>query len=257
MRRRTLLGLGLALPLAACGQDGPVTQDQRPSGAERTSYGDDPSQFAELTLPAGDPRGVAIIVHGGFWKPEYGIEYARPLVPSLVAAGWATWAIEYRRGSGAADTLSDVRAAIAERPVASSTVVGIGHSAGGHLVTWAAGEDVGLTHVISQAGVLDLVAAHEAGLGGGAVAAFLGHAPGPEDAAVDPIRQVPLPVPVWCVHGREDDIVPIGQSEAYVAAARAAGGPAELIAVAGDHFAVIDPGGDAWVATLDLLAALG
>lgn len=256
MRRRTLLSLGLALPLAACGQDGPVTQEQRPSGTERTSYGDDPSQFAELTLPAGDPRGVAVLVHGGFWKPEYGIKYARPLVPSLVAAGWATWAIEYRRGTGAADTLSDVRAAIAALPVGAPSVVGIGHSAGGHLVTWAAGEDVGLTHVISQAGVLDLVAAHEAGLGGGAVEAFLGHPPGPADAAVDPVRQVPLAVPLWCVHGREDDIVPIGQSQAYVEAARAAGATAELVDVAGDHFAVVDPDSDAWATTLDLVQGL-
>lgn len=261
MRRRTLLTLpALGAVLAACGQDEPVTSpqpDQPETGAARTSYGDDPSQFAELSLPAGDPRGLAVVVHGGFWKPQYGIEYARPLVPSLVAAGWATWAIEYRRGTGAADTLDDVRSAIEACPVDAATVVGIGHSAGGHLVTWAAGQDLGLTHVVSQAGVLDLVPADEAGLGGGAVAAFLGHAPGPDDAAVDPIRQVPLGCPVWCVHGREDDIVPISQSQAYIAAARAAGATAELVDVAGDHFAVIDPDSDAWATTLELLGRLG
>ena len=58
---------------------------QRRSGAVRA----DP--------PRRRPAGVAVLVHGGFW-PQYGIEYAQPLVPSLVAAGWATWAIEYRRG---------------------------------------------------------------------------------------------------------------------------------------------------------------
>ncbi|WP_244930288.1 prolyl oligopeptidase family serine peptidase [Nocardioides sp. W7] len=224
-------------------------QPEQPE-SQRTSYGDDPSQYAELTRPAGEARGVAVVVHGGFWKPEYGVEYARPLVPSLVAAGWAAWAVEYRRGTGAADTLADVRAAIAACPVEAETMVGIGHSAGGHLATWAAGQDVGLTHVVAQAGVLDLVAAHDAGLGGGAVEAFLGHPPGRGDAEVDPIRQAPVGVPVWCVHGRDDDTVPISQSEAYVTAA---GGSAELVAVDGDHFAVIDPDSAAWARTLAIL----
>lgn len=257
MRRRTLLSLpALGALLVACGEDAPVTEQQAPAEG-RTSYGGHPSQFAELTLPDGEPRGVAVLVHGGFWKPEYGIEYAQPLVPSLVAGGWATWAIEYRRGTGASDTLADVKAAIEACPVTADVVVGIGHSAGGHLVTWAAGQDLGLTHVVSQAGVLDLVAAHEAGLGGGAVEVFLGHAPGPADADVDPIRQVPLAVPVWCVHGRDDTIVPITQSQDYVLAATDAGATAELVDVAGDHFAIIDPDSDAWATTLEILGRLG
>lgn len=214
-------------------------------------YGDHPAQYGELTLPSVDPRGVAVVVHGGFWKPEYGIEYARPLVPSLVEHGWATWVIEYRRGTGAADTLADVRAAIDAVPVSADTVVGVGHSAGGHLATWAAAGG-GLTHVVSQAGVLDLRAAHDAGLGDGAVEAFLGHAPGPADDRVDPIRMLPLGVPVWCVHGRDDDVVPISQSRAYVAAAA----DAELVEVEGDHFTVVDPGSAAWAATLAHLETL-
>ncbi len=251
---------GLAA-LAACGSDGEDGSDdsrgERPmiSKAERVAYGDDPAQYGELTLPAGTPRGTAVVVHGGFWKPEYGIEYARPLVASLTAAGWAVWAIEYRRGTGEADTLADVRAAIDAGPDPDGPVVGIGHSAGGHLVTWAAAGG-GLTHVVSQAGVLDLRAAYELGLGGGAVEAFLGHPPGPADAGVDPIRQVPLAVPVWCVHARDDDIVPISQSRAYVEAARSAGATAELVEVDGDHFAVIDPDSDAWARTLEILAAI-
>jgi acetyl esterase/lipase len=230
------------------------------------AYGDDPSQYGELTLPVGAPRGVAVIVHGGFWKAQYGMENARPLVPSLVAAGWATWAIEYRRvgdpaaggGGGVPMTLEDVAAAVAklaDLELELSTVVGIGHSAGGHLVTWAASRG-GLTHVISQAGVLDLAAAHELGLGSRAVEAFLGHPPGPGDRDVDPVQQVPLHVPVWCVHGRADDVVPISQSRSYVEAARAAGGAAELVEVEGDHFVVIDPQSAAWARTLELLAGI-
>jgi fermentation-respiration switch protein FrsA (DUF1100 family) len=111
--------------------------------------------------------------------------------------------------------------------------------------------------VVSQAGVLDQRAAYDEGLGGGAVEQFLGHPPGPGDANVDPIRMVPLDVPVWCVHGRSDDTVPISQSRSYVATARDAGGRAELLEVEGNHFTVIDPDSGAWARTLHLLDALG
>ena len=75
-------------------------------------------------------------------------------------------------------------------------------------------------------------------------------------AAPDPRRQLPLDVPLWCVHGRQDDIVPIAQSEEYVAAATAAGARAKLVAVDGDHFVVIDPTSDAWAKTLQSLDSL-
>ncbi|HEU5456697.1 MAG TPA: alpha/beta hydrolase, partial [Nocardioides sp.] len=70
-------------------------------------------------------------------------------------------------------------------------------------------------------------------------------------------RQVPLDVPVRCVHGRDDTVVPIGLSESYVEAATAAGGDAELIDVGGDHFVVIDPTTPAWSRTLEILDQLG
>ncbi|WP_343909525.1 alpha/beta hydrolase family protein [Nocardioides aquiterrae] len=257
MRRRTLLVLPAAVltAAAACARDDTrddARDERKPVSTERHEYGEDPAQYAELTRPDGEPQGVAVLVHGGFWKPQYGIEYAQPLVPSLIAHGWATWAIEYRRGTGAADTLADVRAAIDALPVEAGTVVGIGHSAGGHLATWAAAGG-GFTHVVSQAGVLDLRAAYEENLGDGAVERFLGHPPGPADAGVDPIRMLPLDVHVWCVHGRADDVVPIGQSRAYV---EAAGAGATLVEVAGDHFTVVDPDSGAWARTLEILDRL-
>ena len=104
--------------------------------------------------------------------------------------------------------------------------------------------------------MLDLQAAYDEGLGGGAVEMFLGHPFGPADADVDPIQQVPLDVPVWCIHGTADDTVPISQSRSYVAAARAAGASAELVEVDGDHFVLIDPDSDAWAQTLAHLETL-
>ena len=235
------------------------------------AYGDDPSQYGELRLPDGSPRGVVVVIHGGFWKAEYDASLGRPMAASLVAEGWAAWNLEYRRvgnGGGAPWTVDDVAAgidALAHVDLDLSTVVTLGHSAGGHLAVWAAGRGkfdrwpprVRVTAAISQAGVLDLTRGHQEGLGGGAVARMLGHAPGPDDEPVDPIRQLPLDVPVWCVHGVDDDVVPISQSEAYVEAARALGAEAELVEVDGDHYVVIDPTSAAWAAQLRILDELG
>jgi acetyl esterase/lipase len=232
----------------------------------RVAYGADPSQFGELSLPAGEPRGVVVVIHGGFWKARYDLSLGRPLAESLVAEGWAAWNLEYRRvgiGGGAPQTLDDVAAGIERLQSVDGldlrAVITLGHSAGGHLATWAAARAdarVRVTGVVSQAGVLDLVRAHELGLGSGAVEGLLGHPPGPADATYDPIQQVPLDVPVRCIHGHADDVVPIEISERYVAAASEAGGDAALTAIEGDHFVVVDPRSESWQLTLGLLDEL-
>ena len=243
----------------------------------RLDYGPDPSQFAELTLPPDDtpPRGIVTVVHGGFWRQDYGLELGRPLAADLAADGFAVLNVEYRRvggGGGWPDTFTDVATALdllagpaaeaAGGRLALDRVVAVGHSAGGHLATWlaarpglppaapGAGARVRLIGVVSQAGVLDLVDAAERGVGAGAVDDLLG---GPPAAVPDryalasPTARVPLGVPVVCVHGTSDDRVPLRQSERFVAAARAAGDPAELVVLPEvDHFAVIDPAAQAW-----------
>jgi acetyl esterase/lipase len=217
-----------------------------------------------------------VVVHGGFWRARYDASLGTPLADDLAARGWTAWNLEYRRvgegaggGGGWPTTCDDVAAGIdrlADLPELdlSGPVVTLGHSAGGHLATWAASRGrherwrtarVGVTAVVSQAGVLDLRRAHDAGLGSGAVADFLGGPPGPSLDAADPRQQVPLDVPVLCVHGRQDDVVPLVQSESYVEAARAAGARAELLVVDGDHFTVVDPGSDAWEQTAAALAS--
>ena len=162
------------------------------------------------------------MIHGGFWKAAYDLSLGRPLATSLVEHGWAAWNIEYRRvgnGGGAPATFDDVAAAIDalhDEGLPLDRVLGLGHSAGGHLATWAASRGrfprwptkVELTGVVSQAGVLDLAAAYDENLGSGAVVGLLGRPPGPDDAPLDPRRQIPLDVPVHCVHGSDDDTVP-------------------------------------------------
>jgi acetyl esterase/lipase len=233
-------------------------------------YGEDPSQFGELSLPSGTPRGVVVVIHGGFWRARYDLSLGRPLADSLVTHGWAAWNVEYRRvgnGGGSPATMDDVAAAIdclADQDLDLSRVISVGHSAGGHLATWAASRGrydrwparVALTGVVAQAGVLDLRAAYDEHLGAGAVEAFLGHGPEPDDDPVDPIRQIPLDVPVHCVHGITDDTVPVSQSRSYVAAATRAGARAELTEVDGDHFVVIETESDAWRRTLEIIEGL-
>lgn len=250
--------------------------------ASRRPYGDDPHQFGELRVPVGPPYGVVVVLHGGFWRAAYDLSLGRPLAEDLTARGWVTWNLEYRRvgpapggGGGVPETLDDVAAGIdhlarlvQEGLVAADAldrVVVLGHSAGGHLAVWSAGRgrhqpwgtpEVPVTHVVAQAGVLDLEAASRDRLGDGAVEAFLGHPPGPADAGVDPARQVPLDVPVWCVHAPDDDVVPISQSRRYVERATAAGGTADLVEVTGGHFGVVDVESSAWARIRELVDGL-
>jgi pimeloyl-ACP methyl ester carboxylesterase len=113
--------------------------------------------------------------------------------------------------------------------------------------------------VVAQAGVLNMRAAQQQQVGGTAVSDFLGgtfaEVPGRYRIA-DPIEQVPLSVPVLCIHDRDDQLVPFSQSQSYVKAATAVGGRAALIAVDGDHFTLIDPTSAAWLTVIDHLPAL-
>jgi acetyl esterase/lipase len=258
---------------------------------ERHGYGADPSQFADLYPPARKRwPGIVVLIHGGWWGPTYGADNLAGAAADLVARGWATWNIEYRRlglGGGYPSTLQDAAAAIDYLATLGgadlSRVVAIGHSAGGQLATWAAGRPklapgapgaagthgaagalgarplVEVGGVISLAGVLDLVAGARQGIGKGAVPALLGGDPEqvPERYAVaDPLAQVPVRAAVRCVHARHDDRVPFAQSATYVTAAQAAGQDARLVEVDGDHFSVADPAAPSWPAVIAALEDL-
>jgi acetyl esterase/lipase len=217
-----------------------------------------------------------VVIHGGFWKAEYAAGLGKPLARDLAGRGWVAYNLEYRRvgqGGGGAPTspgtLDDVAAGIdALADVADvdlSRVITLGHSAGGQLAAWAAARGrfarwsparVPVTAVVTQAGVLDLARAHAEHLGDGAVEAFMGGPPGPSYDEVDPQRHLPLDVPVRCVHGRDDDVVPPHHSADYVRAATARGGDATHVEVAGDHFAVNDVTSAAWSRIVDVLGAL-
>ncbi|WP_082554544.1 alpha/beta hydrolase [Aeromicrobium sp. Root495] len=266
-RRRLLLGslaTAAAAGLASCGlggsDDAPRTKGGR--GVETIRYGKDESQLLELTRPEGRSRGVVVVIHGGFWSSQYDLSLGRPLAASLAKEGWTAANLEYRRvgnGGGWPTTFDDVRNgidALADvEGLDLSTLITLGHSAGGHLGVWVVGKTkkVKITAAVSQAGVLDLQTAAQDALGGGAVLSLLGDAP---IKPADPMTFVPLDVPVHCVHGTDDQVVPLAQSTAYVDKATSAGATAVLHEVPGDHFVLIDPSTPAWSETLKVLDGL-
>ncbi|HEY8699967.1 MAG TPA: alpha/beta hydrolase [Arthrobacter sp.] len=243
-------------------------------------YGGDSSQWGELFLPelpdGAAHRGVVVVIHGGYWRSQYGAELGEPLARDLAAHGMAAWNLEYRRagnGGGWPHTFEDVLAGIDKlseiagvHALELGSVVALGHSAGGHLAAWAAGRSrlprlgladvdrqvrrradadaVLLTGVVSQSGLLNLAEAEKQDLSSGAVSNLLGGSSSKyplRHKYADPMSALPLDVPVHVVHAVDDHDVPLSQAEAYVAAGRRAQSPPQLTRVPGDHFALIDP----------------
>ena len=253
---------------------------------ERHPYGPGRSQYVELFRPhRPGPWPVAVVLHGGFWRAQYGRKLMHPLCVDLAARGWAAVNVEYRRlgrlsGGGFPRTLDDVAAAVdhlAELPAHAqvgeadairagaggatararaldlSRVVAIGHSAGGHLAAWLATRPdarVRLTAVVAQAGVLDLRLASELRLSRAVVHRFLGGTPAAAQeryAAASPAERLPLGVPALLTHGGRDEVVPPLMSERFAAAAKAAGDDVELVLEPqADHYGHLDPASALW-----------
>jgi acetyl esterase/lipase len=226
-------------------------------------------------MPQDDPLATVVLLHGGYWLPEYGLELMEPLARRLTELGYATWNVEYRRtgaGGGFPTTLTDVAAAVdrldgkALPAGIAEDVVLLGHSAGGQLAVWAASRTAATPGgeprlrprgAISLAGVLDLVLAGS-GSASAQVSAFMGSTPqgSPRTYALaDPTQLVPAGCPVWAVHAADDQTVPPEQSASYVASARAAHAVVERVVVPGDHFAIIDPGAPSFPTIRQLLTA--
>ncbi|MGW4059880.1 alpha/beta hydrolase fold domain-containing protein [Amycolatopsis sp. NPDC004747] len=151
------------------------------------AYGPEPSQVGELYLPEGDGRfPVVAVFHSGYWSAMWDRRQITDVVDDLVGRGDAVWNVEYRRvgepGGGWPGTFLDVAAAVdaldgMDPALDTGRVVLLGHSAGGHLATWAAHRGVlppeapgahpkvTPVGVAEPAGALDLRAADAAGFG--------------------------------------------------------------------------------------------
>ena len=238
-----------------------------PAGAVRVAYGPLEQQFGELRLPEGPHQGaqpfpLVVLIHGGFWRNQFGLEHMGHMGAELAREGVATWSIEYRRlgeeGGGWPGTFEDVRdacgfaRALAETyPLRLDRVVACGFSAGGQLALWAAAEEVlEFRAVVTLGGVVDLRRAYELGLSNNVVRDLLGG--GPEEAPeryawASPVERLPIRARQHVVHGDADDVCPMELAERYMEAARATGSEARLVRLAGaTHFDGIDPRSSYW-----------
>jgi acetyl esterase/lipase len=223
------------------------------------AYGADPTQNLEIRgggAGAGQ-RPLIVIIHGGFWRPDFDRAHVRPMADAIAAAGWTVALPEYTRvAHDPAPTLADLTLALGRAAGCVSDhngrVLLAGHSAGGHLALWAtaAGLCPTLVGTLALAPVADLLLAHELGLGQGAVERFLGADP-VSRPDIDP-RQMAAPgTATTLLHGIDDAIVPLLVSESYVAAHPLV----RLIPVPGaGHYALIDPHSAAWPKVMAQLA---
>jgi acetyl esterase/lipase len=232
-----------------------------PAADLRVAYGGDANQFVDLRLPKGkEAHGLAIAIHGGYWRAKYDLGYMGHLCAALTAKGIATANLEYRRvgnpGGGWPGTFADVRAgyqfllqSAQKYSFDARRVVVIGHSAGGQLGICLAAHEAGVKAVVTLAGVVDLERAYVLHLSNDAVVEFLGGTPaevGDHYREADPMK-VTVEARQWLVHGAEDDVVPPAFSRDYVAAKSKMKESARLVEVAGaGHFEVVDPRSGAW-----------
>lgn len=241
-----------------------------PKADRRVAYGTDANQFVDVRLPKGKgPHGVAICLHGGFWRAKYDLGYMGHLCAALTARGVATANVEYRRvgnaGGGWPGTFADVRAAYQfllqkrREEFDPRRVAVIGHSAGGQLAMCLAAHEPGVKAVISLAGVVDLQRAYQLHLSNDAVVEFLGGTPA---EVADHYREAdPMTLAVgarqWLVQGAVDDVVPPAFSRDYVSAKKKTE-DARLVEIAGaGHFEVVDPQSAAWKSVNKVMDTLG
>ncbi|KAB2966518.1 MAG: alpha/beta hydrolase [Thermoanaerobaculia bacterium] len=245
----------------------------------RVAYGESPSQYGELRVPAGPgPHPVVVLIHGGCFKAAYASAHdLSPMGDALKAQGIATWNIEYRRlgepDAGWPGTYLDVaRATDYLRTLAKlhaldlGRVVIVGHSAGGHLAMWAAartrvptGSPVWMSDPLPVRGVVDLagpvdmtanISGYEGLCGDTVITTLLGGTPAtvPERYAhASAIKLLPLGVPQVLVLGEYEEFVPRQLAEAYARAAAKAGDPVRLIVIPRvGHFEIASPRASTW-----------
>ena len=222
-------------------------------------YGTHADQVGDLRLPGGPgPHPVAVLVHGGGWTGPFTRDTMDGIAVRLAKDGLATWNIEYRRippVGGWRDTMADVvkgaerlSGLADEHRLDLGHITVVGHSAGSQVGYFAAQRATRQpARFVSLAGMLDLT-----GLGSDfddLLSRFMGNDMGTWLRRVDPIRALPLGLPIVAVHGESDRAVSPAQSRRFVDAALLAGDQVALVEIAGaGHADLIDPRAPCWEA---------
>ena len=143
--------------------------DYRASGVrmdDAISYGSAEREQFDLIWPDGDPKGLAVYVHGGYWHMRHRSDWT-DLAEGARAKGWAVAIPGYSLAPDVRITqiTRQVGAAInAAANLVNGPIRLAGHSAGGHLVSRMVCADTPLTldcqarleHVLSISGLHDL-----------------------------------------------------------------------------------------------------
>jgi acetyl esterase/lipase len=207
-------------------------------------------------------RGVTVaLVHGGFWRERYDRAHLAPLAQALADDGFHVANLEYARAGmpgggwpGTGTSVLEQLAAVHADTHLPERVVAVGHSAGGHLVLWAASNDRApwLTGVVALAPAADLGEVDRLGLSDHAARNLIGCAPDDDPDTwddADPARQR-LTTPAVIVTGERDSDVPASVIDSYLASRAPAEPLHSAVAHGAGHFDVIDPLAPAYLLVL-------
>ena len=244
---------------------------------EVVPYGAGEHQFAEYWHPGTSEPALVILIHGGCWSNEYGLDNIRALASKLKGSGYAVWSTEYRRvgdvGGGWPGTFEDIADSLNYTDKLSNVnqraKFVMGHSAGGHLALWVAAAGhlplesplgkrmkTQIQGAIGLAPIADL-AAYSLGdnscevvteklMGGSAIDLAERYALGSPSALLPSIDSI-------LIHGEGDTIVNISQSQRYAASSSRA----SIIPLKGlGHFDMINPEGPVFDRIIEALVRL-
>jgi acetyl esterase/lipase len=256
------------------GDSTPESPEPRPDPAEvaieavRLAWGQGDQQFGVLYRPE-NTKGrlpVVIMIHGGCWFSPYRLSLQTDLSVALARRGFAVWNIEFRRIGNGGDwpvIFQDVAAAAdfletiaGDYNLDLSAVTAMGHSSGGHLALWLAGQGavdtaspiyrsrpLSLHGVVALGPITDLRSPICASIVPRLIASdSLDDRELAERLAdTSPIDMLPTGIASIIFSGGEDTISPASIAQAYVDAAVTAGDFSEHLVIDGaDHFDLID-----------------
>lgn len=204
-------------------------------------------------------RPVIIAIHGGGWRRLDKRDYGFRIASAFVRHGYVVVAPNYALSAPGRSTwplnLQDVQAAVrwvkrrsVQLGIDPQRIVAMGESAGGHLASLVgtagssnqmiSGVTATVAAVVGFSSPTDLAALYRQSPGAGtAVAQYLGGTPSAvatRYVAASPVKQVQAgDPPTLLIHGVNDPLVPVSQSEALVSRLGSVGIRTQLIRLPG------------------------